>query len=42
MEAAKVGTGEEEWQERSRRVVLGTGVLGQFRQFERKPEPFFV
>jgi type I restriction enzyme M protein len=40
--AAKAGTGEEEWQERTRRVVPGTGVLGQYRAFERKPEPFFV
>jgi type I restriction enzyme M protein len=36
------GTGVEEWQERSRRVLGNTGVLGQFRIFERKPEPFFV
>lgn len=40
--AAKAGTGEEEWQEKTRRVVGGTGVLGQYRAFERKPEPFFV
>jgi type I restriction enzyme M protein len=36
------GTGVEEWQEKSRRVLSGTGVLGQYRSFERKPEPFFV
>lgn len=35
------GTGLEEWQERSRRVLANTGVLGQYRAFERKPEPFF-
>lgn len=40
--AAKAGTGEEEWQEKTRRVVAGTGVLGQYRAFEKKPEPFFV
>jgi type I restriction enzyme M protein len=36
------GTGVEEWQERSRRVLDGSGVLGQYRAFERKAEPFFV
>lgn len=36
------GTGVEEWQERSRRVLPGTGVLGQYRAFERDPAPFFV
>ncbi len=40
--AFKPGTGEAEWQERSRRVVLDSGVLGQYRQFERTAEPFFV
>lgn len=40
--APKPGTGEEEWQENGRRVLPNTGVLGQYRQFERKPEPFFV
>ncbi|MCG3136220.1 MAG: hypothetical protein HJJLKODD_00046 [Phycisphaerae bacterium] len=40
--AAKAGTGEEEWQEKTRRVVEKTGVLGQYRAFEKKPEPFFV
>lgn len=40
--AAKAGTGEEEWQEKTRRVVPGTGVLGQYRAFEKKPDPFFV
>lgn len=36
------GTGVEEWQEKIRRVLPGTGVLGQYRAFEKKPEPFFV
>ncbi|MFH1109999.1 MAG: N-6 DNA methylase [Planctomycetota bacterium] len=40
--AAKAGTGEEEWQEKTRRVVPNTGVLGQYRAFANKPEPFFV
>lgn len=40
--AAKAGTGEEEWQEKTRRVLPNTGVLGQYRAFEKKPEPFFV
>jgi hypothetical protein len=40
--APRAGTGEEEWQERSRRVLANTGVLGQYRQFEKRPEPFFV
>lgn len=36
------GTGVAEWQEKSRRVLPHTGVLGQYRAFEKKPEPFFV
>ena len=40
--AAKAGTGEEEWQEKTRKVVPSTGVLGQYRRFEKRPEPFFV
>jgi hypothetical protein len=40
--APTAGTGVEEWQERSRRVLASTGVLGQYRAFEKKPEPFFV
>lgn len=36
------GTGVEEWQEKTRRVLPGTGVLGQYRAFEKKPEHFFV
>lgn len=40
--AATSSTGVEEWQERTRRVLPDTGVLGQYRAFEREPEPFFV
>jgi type I restriction enzyme M protein len=40
--APKAGTGEEEWQEKTRKVVAGTGVLGEYRQFQKRPEPFFV
>jgi type I restriction enzyme M protein len=40
--AAHAGTGEEEWWEKARRVAPNTGVLGQYRAFERRPEPFFV
>lgn len=36
------GTGSEEWQERSRRVLPHSGLLGQYRKFEENPEPFFV
>jgi type I restriction enzyme M protein len=36
------GTGEEEWQEKSRRVVPNTGVLGQYRLFQKRPDDFFV
>lgn len=40
--AAAAGTGIKVWRERSRRVLGNSGVLGQFRAFEKKPEPFFV
>jgi type I restriction enzyme M protein len=36
------GAGAEDWQERSRKVLGNTGVLGQFRSFEKRPGPFFV
>jgi type I restriction enzyme M protein len=36
------GTEGEDWQERSRRVLGNTGVLGQYRKFERDPKSFFV
>ena len=39
--APALGTGEELWQERSRRVLPSTGVLGQYRTFEKKPQSFF-
>jgi type I restriction enzyme M protein len=31
-----------EWQERGRRILPGTGVLGEYRAFEQNPEPFLV
>ena len=34
--------GEEAWTEKSRRVLPQTGILGQFRAFEKNPNPFFV
>ena len=40
--ALTVDTGVEEWQERTRRVLANTGVLGKYRAFERKLESFFV
>ncbi len=36
------GTGVEEWQESARRVLPGTGVMGQYQAFKKKPDPFFV
>ncbi len=36
------GTGVEEWQEKSRRVLPTSGVLGQYRAFQQSPSPFFV
>jgi type I restriction enzyme M protein len=35
-------TGLEDWQEKARCVLPNTGVLGQYYQFEKRPEPFFV
>ena len=40
--APTFGTGVEDWQERSRRVLVDTGILGQYRRFEVEPESFFV
>lgn len=40
--APATGTGVDEWQEKSRRVLPGTGILGKYRDFEKRPEPFFV
>ncbi len=36
------GTGVEEWQEKSRHVLEGTGLLGQYRAFQKNPSSFFV
>jgi type I restriction enzyme M protein len=41
-EKAAAGIGDDEWQEKTRRVVPGTGVLGRYRQFEKRAEPFFA
>jgi type I restriction enzyme M protein len=30
------------WSERHRKVIEGSGLLGQYQAFKRKPEPFFV
>ena len=30
------------WSERRREVILGTGIAGQWRDFQRDPRPFFV
>jgi type I restriction enzyme M protein len=35
-------TREESWTERSRRVLPGTGILRQFREFEQNPALFFA
>ena len=40
--APAAGTGIEEWQERTRRVLSGKGLLGKYRAFEKNPESFFV
>lgn len=40
--APSAATGLEDWQEKGRRVLTSTGVLGQYRQFEKRPESFFV
>ena len=39
---ASTVTGLEDWQERARRVLPSSGVLGQFRQFQKKPQSFFL
>lgn len=39
---AAAGKGEEEWQEKSRQVLPYTGVLGEYRAFEKEPAPFFA
>jgi type I restriction enzyme M protein len=40
--APTLGAGVEEWQERLRKVLGNTGILGEYRKFERDPNPFFV
>ncbi len=40
--APSTSTGIEDWQEKVRRVLPNTGVLGQYREFEKRPESFFV
>ena len=39
--APTASTGVEEWQERTRRVLSNTGVLGQYRAFREKTRTFF-
>lgn len=38
----RVGTHIEDWQEKTRHVLPVTGILGQFRAFEKDPQSFFV
>lgn len=40
--ASSIGSDIGEWQEKTRRVLPNTGILGQYREFERNPQPFFV
>lgn len=39
---AAAGKGEEEWQEKGRQVLPHTGILGEYRAFEKEPAPFFA
>ena len=32
----------KDWQEKTRKALPRTGILGQYRQFEKNPAPFFV
>lgn len=34
--------GESGWSERRREVIPGTGLVGQYREFQRDPRPFFA
>ena len=34
--------GEESWSERRREVIPGTGLVGQWEEFNKDPTPFFV
>ena len=36
------GTGESGWSERRREVISDTGLVGQWREFQRNPRPFFA
>lgn len=38
----RAGTSIEEWQEKTRHVLPVTGILGQYRAFEKDPQSFFV
>jgi type I restriction enzyme M protein len=40
--ATRSGTELQEWQERNRRVLPNTGILGQYSSFEKRPATFFV
>lgn len=40
--APAMGTGIEEWQERKRRVLPNSGLLGQYREFEILPEKYLL
>ena len=37
-----LGNGIEEWQEKSRRILPDTGILGQYQEFKLRPDPFFL
>ena len=36
------GPGESGWSERRREVIPGTGIAGQWKEFQRDPTPFFA
>jgi len=38
----RAGTSIEDWDEKTRRVLPATGILGQYRAFEKDPSSFFV
>ena len=39
---SKGGPGEASWSERRREVIPGTGLAGQWREFQQDPRPFFA
>ena len=41
-ERSSGGPGESGWSERRREVIPGTGLVGQWRQYQRDPRPFFA